>query len=107
MAERPGRPARSQPEKKVESSDRADSAFLELAPPCRTPPRIPGAERTVRHRADGSTTVAVVVRGRPHQAVVADLIEGIVVANELTGAEATRVRTHLWAAVVAGRDVAA
>ena len=76
-------------------------------PAFRTPPRIPGAERTVRHRADGSTTVAVVVRGRPHQAVVADLIEGIVVANELTGAEATRVRTHLWAAVVAGRDVAA
>jgi hypothetical protein len=76
-------------------------------PAFRTPPRLPGAERTVRRRADGSTTVAVVVRGRPHQAVVADLIEGIVVANGLEGAEATRVRTHLWAAVVAGRDVAA
>jgi hypothetical protein len=71
-----------------------------VVPGFRTPPRVPGAERTVRHAADGSATVAVVVKGRPHQAVVADLIEGIVIANDLTGAEATRVRTHLWEAVV-------
>lgn len=76
-------------------------------PAFRTPPRLPGAERTLRRRSDGSTTIAVVVRGRPQQAVIADLIEGIVVANRLEGAEATRVRTHLWAAVVGGRDVAA
>jgi hypothetical protein len=44
--------------------------------------------------------VSVVVRGRPYQAVVADLIEGIVIANDLRGAEATRVRTRLWEAVV-------
>ncbi len=71
-----------------------------LVPAFRTPPRVPGAERTLRRRADGGVTVAVVVRGRPVEAVVADLIEGIVVANELGGAQATRVRTHLWEAVV-------
>lgn len=76
-------------------------------PGFRTPPRIPGAERTVRHGPDGSATVAVVVKGRPHQAVVADLIEGIVIANDLSGAEATRVRTRLWEAVVHARIDAA
>ena len=69
-------------------------------PGFRTPPRIPGADRTVRRSADGRSTVAVVVKGRPYQAVVADLIEGIVIANDLDGTEATRVRTRLWEAVV-------
>ena len=41
------------------------------------------------------------VRDRPLQAVVADLIEGVVVVNGLDGPEATRLRTALWAAVVA------
>lgn len=76
-------------------------------PGFRSPPRVPGAERTLRRRPDGGTTVAVVVKGRPYQAVVADLIEGIVVANGLDGTEATRVRTHLWEAVVGARDAAA
>lgn len=69
-------------------------------PGFRSPPGIPGADRTVRRSADGRATVSVVVRGRPYQAVVADLIEGIVIANDLRGAEATRVRTRLWEAVV-------
>ena len=69
-------------------------------PGFRSPPRVPGADRTVRRTADGRSTVAVVVKGRPHQAVVADMIEGIVIANDLDGTEATRVRTRLWEAVV-------
>lgn len=44
--------------------------------------------------------MAVVVKGRPYQAVAADMIEGIVIANDLDGTEATRVRTRLWEAVV-------
>lgn len=71
-----------------------------VVPGFRSPPKVPGAERTVRRRADGGATVAVVVKGRPFQAVIADLIEGIVVANDLDPAEATRVRTSLWDAVV-------
>jgi hypothetical protein len=78
-----------------------------LVPGFRSPPGLPGAERTVRRRRDGGTTVAVVVKGRPFQAVVADLIEGIVVANDLDGTTATRVRTALWEAVVGAHDAAA
>lgn len=43
--------------------------------------------------------VAVQTRGRPWVAVLGDMIEGIVVANGMHGAEATRVRTALWSAV--------
>ena len=70
-------------------------------PGFRSPPRRPGMERTLRRSPGGSVTVAVAVRGRPFQAVVADLIEGVVVVNELKGVEATRVRTALWEAIVA------
>jgi hypothetical protein len=40
--------------------------------------------------------VSVRLDGRPLGAVVADMVEGVVVANRLAGAEATRVRTALW-----------
>lgn len=78
-----------------------------IVPSFRSPPKVPGVERTVRRRADGSATVSVVVRGRPSEAVVADLIEGIIVANDLPGGEATRVRTQLWEAVVGPAGTAA
>ena len=55
----------------------------------------------------GSATIAVAVRDRPYQAVVADLIEGLVVVNELDGIAATRVRTAMWEAVVAAHAGAA
>lgn len=43
--------------------------------------------------------VAVRLRGRSHEAVVADMVEGVVVANRITGAEAARVRAALSEAV--------
>lgn len=49
----------------------------------------------------------MVVRGRPFQAVIADMIEGIIVTNGLTGAAATRLRTELWENVLADRERAA
>jgi hypothetical protein len=76
----------------------ARSRGLEV-PGFRTPPRRPGIVRTVR-RAGGGATVAVVARGRPVQAVVADLIEGVMVVNQLDGVEAARLRTVLWEEVV-------
>lgn len=72
-----------------------------VVPGFRSPPRRPGLERTLRWRPDGTATIAVAVRDRPLQAVVADLIEGVVVVNGLDGPDATRLRTSLWAAVVA------
>lgn len=77
-----------------------------VVPGFRSPPRIPGAERTVRRWPGGRVSVAVRLRERPFAAVVADMVEGIVVANGLEGTEATRTRTALWAAVVADADLA-
>jgi hypothetical protein len=78
----------------------ARSLELEV-PGFRTPPRRPGIVRTIRRGADGGATVAVASKDRPAPAVVADLIEGIVVVNQLEGVDAARVRTALWEAVVA------
>lgn len=68
-------------------------------PAFRSPPRLPGAVRTVRRRRDGAPVIAVAVKGRPWAAVQADLVEGVVVANALSGREAERARAALWAAV--------
>jgi hypothetical protein len=69
---------------------------LGLIPPgFRAPPRLLDADRTLRRHAGGST-VAVRLRGRPWAAVVADMIEGIVVANGVRPPEADRLRGQLW-----------
>lgn len=65
-------------------------------PSFRTPPRLEGADRTLRRSTEGAV-VSVQTHGRPWVAVLADMVEGVVVANGLTGAEATRLRTSLWA----------
>jgi len=72
-----------------------------VVPGFRSPPRLREAERTVRRSPGGGVTVAVRLRDRPFAAVVSDMVEGVVVANRLSGTEATRVRTALWEAVAA------
>ena len=66
-----------------------------VAPSFRCPPRVVGADRTLRRRPGGGV-VAVRVRGRPWPAVLADMIEGVVAVNGLSPPAATRVRTELW-----------
>lgn len=68
-----------------------------VVPGFRSPPRVVGADRTVR-RWQGGATVAVRVKGRPWVAVLADMIEGVVVANQLTTPQADRLRGELWEA---------
>lgn len=68
-------------------------------PGFRSPPRVTGADRTLRRRPDGSAVVAVRVRGRPWPAVLGDMIEGVVAANGLHSPQADEVRTALWGAV--------
>ena len=75
-------------------------------PAFRSPPRRPGAIRTIR-RLPGGSVVAVAVRGRPFAEVVADMVEGVVVANGLEGVAATRIRTALHEAVSAQAGPAA
>ena len=65
------------------------------APGFRCPPRIVGVDRSLR-RTGEHVTVAVRVKGRPLVAVVADMIEGVVVANRLHPPVADRLRRELW-----------
>lgn len=76
-------------------------------PGFRSPPKLREVDRTIRRRPDGGATIAVQLAHRPWPAVLADMVEGVVVANELDGAEAMRVRTALWAALDAHQSEAA
>ena len=66
-----------------------------VGPSFRCPPRVGGVDRTLRRRPGGAV-VAVRLKGRPWPAVLADMIEGVVVANDLPAPAATRLRTELW-----------
>ena len=67
-------------------------------PAFRSPPRRPGAPRTIR-RLPGGPVVAVALRGRAFADVLADMVEGIVISNHLRDPAATRVRGLLIDAV--------
>jgi hypothetical protein len=71
-------------------------------PGFRSPPRVPGADRTLRRRDDGGAVVAVRLKGRPWMASVSDMVDGVVVTNRLTGPDADALRRALWAALEAG-----
>ena len=49
--------------------------------------------------------MSVRVKGRPREAVLADMIEGVIATNDLVPPLADRTRTELWA-VMAATDVA-
>jgi hypothetical protein len=75
-------------------------------PAFRTPPRRPGASRTIR-RLPGGPVVAVALHGRAFGEVVRDMVDGIIVANRLEGEAASRVRSTLLAAAAPSRASAA
>jgi len=72
-----------------------------VGPSFRCPPRLRGVDRSLRRRADGGV-VAVRLRGRPSSAVIADMIEGVIVVNDLPPPAATRLRTELWELLAPG-----
>lgn len=78
-----------------------------VVPAFRSPPRVREVDRTIRRRHDGGSTIAVRLRQRPWAAVLGDMIEGVVVANALSGADAMRVRTALWSVVDTSGEEAA
>jgi len=53
---------------------------------------------SIRRRSAGAV-VSIRLKGRPRSAVIADMIEGVVVTNGLKPPEADRVRTELWTAM--------
>ena len=65
----------------------------------RSPPRLQGVQRSLTRRGIGASTVAVRLRQRPWPAVLADMIEGVVVVNALQGSVADELRHALWAAL--------
>jgi hypothetical protein len=69
-------------------------------PGFRSPPRLAGADRSLRRRPGAAPAVAVRLVGRPFEQVVADMVEGVVVANGLAGPRAAEVRRRLLAALV-------
>jgi hypothetical protein len=73
-------------------------------PAFRCPPKVPGAARTLR-RYPGGTVVAVRLRGRAFEEALADMVEGVLVANRVPEPDATRLRPVLAAA--AAGDAAA
>ena len=70
-----------------------------VAPAFRSPPGLAGAVRTLRRQPGGGAVVAVRLRGRELDAVLADLVDGVVAANGLSGPAAERLRASLWHAV--------
>lgn len=70
-----------------------------VAPGFRSPPRIVGVDRSLRRLEGGGAVVAVQLKGRPWQAVLGDMIEGVVVANGLQPPHADRLRNELWSVV--------
>ncbi|MGI9598472.1 MAG: hypothetical protein ACR2QK_20065 [Acidimicrobiales bacterium] len=70
-----------------------------LRPPAfRSPPRAPGLRRSIKRRPDGSATFSVSLRGRPAVAVVADMIDGVMAANEPCSTRSAEIRDRLWSA---------
>ena len=69
-----------------------------VVPVFASPPSRGDLDRSIRRR-NGSPIVSVRLKGRPRGAVLADMIEGIIVANYLTGARADLARSALWLAV--------
>ncbi len=85
----------------------ASRALGHDVPTFRSPPRSPALQRSIRWRSNGgrpsmlpasAATVSVRLAKRPFPAVVADMIDGIVAANRLEGAQAGLVRDRLWEA---------
>ena len=70
--------------------------FGGTSPGFRSPPRIPGVKRSVTRNRDGSVTVAVAVRDRPVMAVIADMIDGVILTSG--GAGDGELYDALWTA---------
>lgn len=68
-------------------------------PGFRSPPRLAGVDRTIRWSANGTCMVAVRVRDREVADVIADMVEGVLVANRLGGHAAEGWRVALQSAV--------
>ena len=72
------------------------SCGLEV-PGFKSPPRSGDVDRTVRRLSRGSI-VAVRIKDRPFEAVIADMIDGVVLCNDMSTEKAGKLRNLLWGA---------
>ena len=72
------------------------SCGLEV-PGFKSPPRSGDVDRTVR-RVNRGSIVAVRIKDRPFEAVIADMIDGVVVCNDMSTERAGKLRNLLWGA---------
>ncbi|CAB4337447.1 MAG: hypothetical protein F2947_08780 [Actinobacteria bacterium] len=76
-----------------------------VVPSFRSPPRLAGVDRTMKRQSDAlggeAVTIAVRIKGRPWVSVLADMIDGVIVSNSLSGPTAGAARTVMWGAVEA------
>lgn len=70
-----------------------------VVPSFRSPPNDPDVNRTIRHRPGAPPVVSVRLAGRDGRAVVGDLVEGVIAANQLDSEDVGLARWLLWAAV--------
>jgi hypothetical protein len=70
-------------------------------PAFRCPPRVAGANRTIR-RYPGGAVVSVRLRGRQFEAAMADMIDGVLATNQVPASDVPRLRASLAAFVEAG-----
>jgi hypothetical protein len=70
-----------------------------LSPTFRCPPRLTGADRTLRRRPDGSVVIAIRVTGRPFPSVLHDMIDGVMAAQPTISDDPTSLRRGLWLAL--------
>ena len=75
----------------------ARAAGLEV-PAFRCPPRVAGAARTIRRYPRG-VVISVRLVGRPFEQALADMVEGVLVANRVEPARAGALRAVLLDAV--------
>lgn len=66
-----------------------------VVPSFSTPPRVAGANRTMRRLRGGGFMVAVRLRDRSIDDVIADMVEGVLRANDLSGQAAVGWRIAL------------
>ena len=66
-----------------------------VVPGFRSPPRLAGVPRSLRRVPGGAPVVAVQRRGRDGADVLADMVDGLIVANGLHGDAAAELRQAL------------
>ena len=64
-------------------------------PQFRCPPPSAKYQRSVRKTGDENLSISIVIRGRPWLAILADIVEGFVIANIQSGQD-SEIRNILW-----------